>query len=205
MTTVAKRREILHELFHILAVACLFVLSARAVRAQQGQQSAATNCVIERIEFIGNRRVQSATVRARISSKPGDPYSPEAVLRDAQALRDMGFFDRVRLEVEDSPDDPNAKIVRFYLMERPVIRRIEYRGIRSITEEDILQAYKQENVRLSVETYFDHAQLSHAAAVITDLLGAHGYPSASVKISYERIPRTTGVAILFTVDEGPKS
>jgi outer membrane protein insertion porin family len=181
------------------------MLPARAVAAQQSQQSAATHYVIERIEVLGNRRVQSATVRARISSKPGDPYSPEAVQRDAQALRDTGFFAQVRLEVEDSPDQPNGKIVVFYLMERPIIRRIEYKGIRSITEGDLLQAFKQENVRLSVETYFDQAQVSRAATVIRDLLAAHGHPSASVKISYERIPRTTAVAILFTVDEGPKT
>jgi outer membrane protein insertion porin family len=206
LTIVARRGEILHELFQILAVACcLFALSARAVADQQGQQSAATHYVIERIDFVGMRRVESATVRAQISSKPGDPYSPEAVLRDARALRDMKFFDQVRLEVEDSLDEPNGKIVTFYLAERPIIRRIEYKGNRSITEDDILHACKQENVGLSVETYFDQAKVSRAAAAIKDLLAERGYPSASVKISYERIPRTNGVGVLFTVDEGPKA
>jgi outer membrane protein assembly factor BamA len=47
--------------------------------------------------------------------------------------------------------------------------------------------------------------VSRAAAVIKDLLAAPGCPSANVKISFEKIPRTTAVAILFTVDEGPRA
>lgn len=206
MTTVAKRREILPEVFRILAVACcVFLLPVRAVTAQKGQQSAASNYLIERIDLSGNRRVQSAPLFALLSSKPGGPYGAETVLRDAQALRNTGFFDQVCLEVEDSPHQPNVKIVTFHLSERAVIRRIEYRGIRSITEEDILQAYKQQNVRLSVETSFDQTQLSRAAAAIKGLLAAHGYPSASVKPSYERIPQANAVTIDFNVDEGSKA
>jgi Surface antigen variable number repeat len=55
------------------------------------------------------------------------------------------------------------------------------------------------------KSYFDQAQLSHAAVVIKELLAAHGYPSASVKPSYVRIPRTNAVTIVFNVDEGPKA
>ena len=40
----------------------------------------------ERIELMGNRRIESATWRARISWRSGDPYSIEVVRRDVQAL-----------------------------------------------------------------------------------------------------------------------
>ncbi len=36
------------------------------------------------------------------------------------------------------PSRPNAKIIISYLKERPVIRRIEYKGIKSVTESEIL-------------------------------------------------------------------
>jgi hypothetical protein len=55
----------------------------------------------------------------------------------------------VRWEVEDSPDQSNAKIVVFYLKEKPVVRRIEYRGTNSLTESDILEALRDKKVGLS--------------------------------------------------------
>ncbi len=84
--------------------------------------------MIQRIEFIGNRRIQSDTLRARIFSRAGDPYSEEGVRRDFQALWNTQFFEDVRLEVEDSPDQPDGKIVVFYLKERPIIRQYRIQG-----------------------------------------------------------------------------
>jgi outer membrane protein insertion porin family len=41
------------------------------------------------------------------------------------------------------------------MTERPIIRRIEYKGNKSITESDILDAFKEKKVGLSVESQFD--------------------------------------------------
>jgi len=201
-----RPQDVLLGLIQVLAIACcLFVQAGPALATQQGEQTAATNYVIERLDFIGFRRVQSATLRMKVSSAPGQPYKAEQVERDAQALRDTGFFDEVRAEVTDSPDQPNAKIVAFYLRERPIIRRIEYRGIHSINEQDLLRAYEEQKIGLSAETYFDQARVARAAAVTKDLLAAHGHPSATIKPTYERFAATNVVKIVFNVDEGPKA
>jgi len=206
LTTVARRRAVVPELFYILAVACcLLVLPIGALGAQQTKQVARTNSVIVRVDFYGTRRVPIELLRDRTSSRPGEPYNAQAVQRDAQAIRNTGFFDRVRVKTEDSLIQPNGKIVIFYLVERPIIRRIEYKGISTIAEEDIIQAYKRRNVRLSVGAYFDQTQLPRAAAVIKDLLAARGYPSASVKPSFEKFPRTDEVNVVFHVTEGPRA
>src|SRR5438445_488859 len=87
------------------------------------QQNAPT---IERIEFQGNRRIRTETLQARIFTRTGDPYNEDALRRDFQALWNTQYFEDVRLEAQDSPTNPNAKIVIFYVVERPIIRRIEY-------------------------------------------------------------------------------
>src|SRR5579864_7246482 len=113
------------------------------IRAQQGQApGAGTRYVVQRIEILGNRRVQRDTLLARMFLRQGDPYSDEAVRRDFQALWNTQFFEDIRVEVEDSPDLPNGKIIIYHVQERPIIRRIEYKGNKSITESDILDAYK---------------------------------------------------------------
>jgi outer membrane protein insertion porin family len=201
---MAASRKIFLRLFELFATVSLVLLAAQALRAQQPQENPGTQYVIQRIDFVGNRRIQSGTLRARIFSRQGDPYSVEAVRRDFQALWNTGFFDDIRLEVEDSPDEPNGKIVVFYVQEKPVIRRIEYKGNKSITESDILDAFKDKKVGLSVESQFDPTKVTRAAVVIKELLAAHGRQFATVKPQFEKIAATQAVKLVFNIDEGPK-
>jgi outer membrane protein insertion porin family len=191
--------------FKILAFVFLFSLSCgQSLCAQQTGEPGASPTIIERIEFVGNHRVQRDTLLARIFSRPGDPYSPEAVERDFQALWNTHFFEDVRLEVEDSTDQANGKILLFYVVERPIIRRIEYKGNKSISESDILDAYKDKKVGLVVESQFDPTVIMRAEVVIKGLLAEHGHQFATVKPTYERIAATNAVKLVFNIDEGPK-
>jgi outer membrane protein insertion porin family len=183
--------------------ACLLLMLVQALASQQRHDTHATP-LIERLEIEGNRRIQRPAIMAHIVSRPGGAYDSEVVQRDAQALRDTGYFEEVRLRVEDDPETPKGKIVAFIVKERPVIRRIEYAGIKSITESDIQNAYKNNKITFSVENWFDPENMTRAATVIENLLAAHGHPSAVVKPTYERIVSSNAVAVLFTIDEGPK-
>jgi outer membrane protein assembly factor BamA len=94
---------------------------------QSTQSSTATssgNAYIYRIDFEGNRRIRTDTLKARIFSRDGDPYNEDTLRRDFQALWNTQYFEDVKLTVEDAPDKPNGKIIIFTVKERPVIRRI---------------------------------------------------------------------------------
>jgi outer membrane protein insertion porin family len=203
--TITAPREVVLSLVNLVATVCLFPFAGQTHEAQQPQVNSQTKYVIERLDLIGNRRVETDTLFARISSRPGDPYSVEAVRRDVQALLNTQFFDDVRSEVEDSPHLPNGKIVVFIFRERPIIDRIEYKGIKSITDSDILAAFKDERVGLSEGSWFDRAKLKHAVVVISELLAAHGHQFATVKPTYEQNPSTNTVTLVFNIDEGPKT
>src|SRR4029077_13958973 len=86
---------------------------------EQQQQAPAAGSqetpVIERIEFQGNRRIRSETLRARIFSRAGDPLNEDALRRDFHALWNTQYFEDIRLEVQDTPDKANSKIVIFYV------------------------------------------------------------------------------------------
>src|SRR5207245_6307206 len=158
----------------------------------------------ERVDFVGNRRIRTDTLRARIFTRPNDPYNEEALRRDFQALWNTQFFEEIRLEVEDSRDHPNAKIIVFYVKERPIIRRIEYKGAKSVTESEILERFKDRKVGLSVESQFDPTRIKKAAVVRRERLGERGRQFAVVKPTYERIAATNAVKLIFVVEEGPK-
>jgi outer membrane protein insertion porin family len=185
------------------AFVCLFLFAAQVLESEQPPGNDGTQYIISRLEFQGNRSIERGTILEHVVSRPGDTYNAEAVQRDAQAVRDMGYFDQVRLSVEDDPSQPNGKIVIFHFVERPVIRRIQYRGITSITEADIRKGFEDNKINLSAESPFDQTMLARAATVIEGLLSTHGHPSATVEPTYERVAGTNSVFIEFNVDEGP--
>ncbi len=153
----------------VLAVCVLALVSAGPLAAQQlagsdpnqqanqqqtQDQTAAKPPTVE-VRFEGNRRIRSDTLRARIFTKDGDPYNADELNRDFQALWNTGYFENITLTVEDDPRDPTVKIVTFHLQERPTIRRINYKGNKSVSESDILDRFKDRKVGLSVESQFD--------------------------------------------------
>jgi outer membrane protein insertion porin family len=181
------------------------VLEDHSLQAAQTQAATAPQqFVIERIDFIGNRRVRSDTLKARIFSREGDPYSEDTLRRDFQALWNTQFFEDVKLRVEDSPKRPNGKIIVFEVKERPQIRRIRYDGNHSISESDILDRFKERKVGLSVESQFDPTKIKKAEVVLKELLGEHGRQFAKVTPQYERIASSNAVILVFKIEEGPK-
>lgn len=163
-----------------LRVLCFFLLTSSVLafgqntQSLEAQQQTKTAFFIERIEICCPRRVQLGTVRRFILSRTGATYSDEAVQRDVQALRDSGFFFDVRANILDSPGNQNGKIIAFDFHEKPIIRRIVYKGIKSIPESDIASAFSNAKVRLSAGTWFDQNELAHGAIVIKELLAARG-------------------------------
>src|SRR5262245_47528963 len=181
----------------LLGVSLVHVVSALPqVRAQVQ--------VIERIEFVGNRRIPSETLKAKIFSREGDALGEDTLRRDCQAVWNTQYFEDIKLEVEDSPDRPNAKIIVFTVKERPVIRRIEYKGNKSVSESDILERFKERKVGLSVESQFDPTRIKKAEVVLRELLAEHGRQFAEVKPTYERIAGANAVRLIFNINEGAK-
>jgi outer membrane protein insertion porin family len=179
-------------------------LPATPPLATQANPNPGNQGIIQRIDFIGNRRIRRDTLSARIFSREGDPYNEETLRRDFQALWNTQFFEDVKLRVEDSPDRPDGKIIVFEVKERPVIRRIRYDGIHSISESDILDRFKERKVGLSVESQFDPTKIKKAEVVLKELLGEHGRQFAKVTPEYERIASSNAVILVFKIEEGAK-
>jgi outer membrane protein insertion porin family len=189
-------KQILNTFMTFMRGGVLYLLAASAV---MGQVPANPQPVIERIEFVGNRRVRNETLRARIFTRIGDPFKEESLKRDFQSLWNTQFFEDIKIRVEDLPDRANAKIVIFEFKERPIIRRIRYEGIHSISESDILERFKERKVGLTVESQFDPARIKRAQVVLAELLGEHGRQFATVTPQYERMASSNAVILIFKV------
>jgi len=156
---------------------------------------------IDSVSFRGNRRIPASTLRARITSRAGDVYDENVLERDFMSLWNTGFLDDVRLEVADGPN--GNKIVTFYVREKKLVRSIDYKGLSSVQQSDVLDAFKKEKVGLSIQSQYDPVVIKHAEVVLQEMLAAHGKMFATVRHRTRNIPPNS-VALTFIVVEGPK-
>lgn len=156
---------------------------------------------IEQIMFRGERRIPAATLRARIFSHVGDVYDENALERDFMALWNTGFLDDIRLEVTDAKD--GGKIVTFFVREKKLVRSIDYKGLNTVQQSDVLDRFKERKVGLSIQSQYDPVVIKRSEVVLEELLAEHGRQFAAVHARTRNIPPNS-VALTFIVVEGPK-
>ena len=175
-----------------LSVTFFFGLLLQPLKAQQ--------TVIQDIQVRGNRRIPVETIRARIFSRAGDVYDPAALERDFNSLWNTGYFDDLRVEREQGP---KGWILYFFVKEKPTIREINYVGLNSVSQSDVLDRYKERKVGLTVESQYDPTKVKKAEVTIKELLAEHGRQFATVRTEVRPIP-PAAVGVNFIVKEGPK-
>ncbi|HEX6896092.1 MAG TPA: outer membrane protein assembly factor BamA, partial [Bryobacteraceae bacterium] len=156
--------------------------------------------IIEGIEFRGARRVRQDTLQAMIFTKRGDVYNEDSLHRDFMALWNSGRFDDIRIEREQGKD---GWIIRFVVVERPVIRSINYVGNKSMSQSDILDRFKERKVGLVVESQYDPNKIQRARNVLLDMLAERGHQYGKVDPQIHRVPPSS-LELTFKIDEGPK-
>jgi outer membrane protein insertion porin family len=156
--------------------------------------------LIEAIIFRGNRRIPAATLRARMFTHVGDLYDESALERDFMALWNTGYLDDIRLEATEGE---KGKILTFYVREKKLVRSIDYKGLNTVQQSDVLDRYKERKVGLSIQSQYDPVVVKRAEVVLQDLLAEHGRQFASVRARTRNIPPNS-VALTFIVVEGPK-
>jgi len=174
-------------------------LLAICLLAAAGTLALAQSLTIEQIRVIGNRRIPKETVLARLFTHPGDTYDPVSVERDFNSLWNTGYFEDLRIEREDSE---KGVILNVYLREKPNVREINYKGLNSVTQSDVLDRFKKEKVPLSVESQYDPTKIKRAETVLKALLAEHGHQFATIKTEVKTIPPAS-VQVNFNIKEGP--
>src|SRR5215510_7669140 len=178
------------------------VFAQKATRVAQSNRKA-DEAIIEEIEVRGNRRIPRESILYYVQSKPQEPFNLAQAQNDLHAILQMGLFDPLstKLYIEDGVR--GGKIIIFQVKEYPIIRELQYQGLKSASESEVLTRFKDRRVEISKESQFDPAKANNARIVLRELLAEKGYPEAKVEIQVEDISATT-VAMVFDVDEGPR-
>jgi outer membrane protein insertion porin family len=161
---------------------------------------AQTDDLIENIEIRGTRRVPQDTVRFSIVSQKNTKFDSNLLRRDFKTLWATGFFDDLRITTEEGK---TGRIVIFWVKEKPLVRDIKYTGLKSATNTEVLDKFKEKKVGLGIETPFDPTKIQRAITVLTELLAEKGRQYAEIKYETTDVPPNSKM-INFVITEGPK-
>ena len=148
--------------------------------------------VIQRIEVIGNQRLEPDTIISYIRLRSGQAYSETAA---DQALKDLyatELFSDVQIRQAGG-------VVTVQVKENPVINRIIFEGNKRLKEEKI-----SPEIKLAPRQIFTRSKVRADVARIIELYKRQGRFAATVEPKMVQLDQNR-VDIVFEISEGPKS
>ncbi len=151
---------------------------------------------IAAVSVRGNRRIEEAAIRARITSAIGGSLSAARLAQDVREIYALGFFKNVRVLQDDVA---GGVAITFAVEENPIVRQV------SVTGNDDVESDKiKDNLTLTTGSTLDYPLLTENVQRIQQLYRAEGFYLADVKFEVEQLP-ADAVAVNFIVVEGEKS
>jgi outer membrane protein insertion porin family len=190
-----------------------FILLAVSATAADSNENAKENPktgtvkpqqLVESVDIQGNRRLRDDDLLYYIKTRAGDVYDPAQVERDLKELLSLNFFDKVETKVFTEPGVRGGVNVIFQVKELPIIRDLQFEGLKAVPESDVLKAFREQRVGISKEAIFNPVNAQKGVRVIRELLAGKGFPNAKVTVKEEEVSATS-TAITFIVEQGYRS
>jgi outer membrane protein insertion porin family len=186
-------------LIFVSGLVLLHCISApRPVDAQQQGQR-----LVESVDVLNNRRLRKDDILYWVQTRPGDPFNQQQVERDLQAILALGFFDKTATRVYTEEGARGGVNVVFEVKELPIIRDLQFEGLKSVPESDVLKTFRERRVGVSKESIYDPVKARNAIRVLKELLAAKGHPNATITERRDEVSATS-TALTFLINEGER-
>jgi len=169
-----------------VCAAILLVAAAGAV-AQSFQPF-----VVKDIRVEGLQRTEAGTVFSYLPIKVGETMDEDKARRAVRALYATGFFQDVRLEVDND-------VLVVFVQERPAIAQIDFAGMKEFEPDNIKKALRE--LGLAEGRIFDRALLDAAEQEMKRQYLSKGLYATAVQVTVTPLERNR-VAINVTITEG---
>ncbi len=150
---------------------------------------------IAKIEFKGNKKIESSALTQVIKSAKGNLFSEAELTSDVKAIYKMGYFDDVAADVATSPE---GKIITFILKEKALISEIRIKGNKAIERSEIEGA-----LTFKVQQVLNPEKIVGSAEKIKTLYDNKGYYNAEIKYTIDR-GGDKNVIITFNINENER-
>lgn len=154
--------------------------------------------IVKLIEVKGNKSISTNTIVSKMRMRIGNPYQENVISDDLKRLYLLGYFSDIKIDSEDYKD--GLKII-ISVVERPIIEKINFSGIRRITLKD---EKIKEQLKSKETQYLDYPSLAEDVHIIKKMYDKIGYSQAEVNYQVDINKDTSKAGIHFTVTEGKR-
>ena len=165
------------------------------------QLTAAAGQPIEAIEFRGLATLSEETMLFYLGLEPGRPLDPGALNAAIKQLWSRGLIDDI--QVETQPGSSGGVRLLITVAERPILRSIDYQGLKRVSRTDILDKIASQHIRAREGDPVSLGELQRIKELIEELYRDKGYRFAEAEYAVEDVGPSEK-KVVFTVDEGDR-
>jgi len=156
--------------------------------------------VLTKIEVIGVIKQPTDTVLFKAGVKEGDNLRNIDLTVVLERLWATGAFDDIKFETEDLPEGKKL-IIR--VVERPIIKEVDYRGGSEVGLSGLKDKIKEKKLIINPDSVYDPEATRKVKSLIVEEVGEKGYRNPVIDVSLE--PMAPGVSrLVFDIKEGGK-
>ncbi|HVT17583.1 MAG TPA: outer membrane protein assembly factor BamA [Thermoanaerobaculia bacterium] len=189
----------------LLPLLLLNVPGGLPLRAQEPPYDA-NGKKIAALEFKGLKTLSEETLLFYLGLQVGQPFDAERLNGNIKTLWNRGLVDDVKVEAAPAnPAEPATSGVRLTItvQERPVLRSIDYEGLKRLSKTDIQDKIATQHIRVHEGEPMSLGELQRIKALIEDLYREKGYRFAQARYSVQDLTGNEK-RVVFSVDEGDR-
>jgi outer membrane protein insertion porin family len=152
---------------------------------------------VTKITLKGNHKIENDAITARLVSKIGEPYSPEHIRQDVEAIFKSGYFYDVRVERIDAPDG-SIELV-YALVEKPSVVEVDFSGNSELETDEL-----RESAGLKAFEILNMSKIRTATDKMQKLYEDKGFFLARITPKIETVVEGESVKLTFQVQENEK-
>ena len=150
---------------------------------------------IARIEFKGNRKIESSVIKQVLKSTVGDILTEAELSTDIKAIFKLGYFEDVTADVTDIAE---GKVISFIVVEKPMITEIRISGNKVLKKDEIEGVMSVRNRQTA-----NPEKLKADTEKIKTLYDSKGFYNAEIRYAIEK-EGERDVRVVITIVENEK-
>ena len=155
---------------------------------------------IREIVYLGLESLTEDTLNYYLGLAEGDPYDEARLNEKIHGLWTRNLVDDIKIET--GPADGGVR-VSVTIQERPILRSVDYEGLKRISRSDINETIISESIRVREGDSLSLGELHRLKSAIEELYAEKGFRLAEADYTIEEASRSDR-RVIYRIDEGDK-
>ena len=153
------------------------------------------NLLVREIKIEGNRKIEKQAIFYKIQTTVGEPFKAKKIEEDIKAIYNIGYFEDIKIDVKKIDDGLS---VTYLLTERPLIKKITFRGNKKIQTESL-----KEKIDINSGNIFNPFLVKKNIQSLIQFYKDEGYYLVHITSKVEKISQEWA-ELIFDIQEGQK-